>query len=108
MKELKSSSEFNEFISQEKATCVVFTADWCKDCIAIKPFMPQIAESYSQQLDFAQIDPSEFEDIREDHDVLGIPSFIIFEGGEEIGRFVSKDHKTQAEIRSFIDSTLGN
>jgi hypothetical protein len=34
--------------------------------------------------------------------VFGIPSFIAFENGKELGRFVSKDRKTQEEIERFI------
>ncbi|SIE49450.1 Uncharacterised protein [Mycobacteroides abscessus subsp. abscessus] len=33
---------------------------------------------------------------------FGIPSFIAFRDGEESGRFVSKDRKTQEEIENFI------
>ena len=36
-------------------------------------------------------------------DVFGIPSFIAFEDGRELGRFVSKDRKTQEEIEQFIE-----
>jgi hypothetical protein len=36
--------------------------------------------------------------------VFGIPSFIAFENGEEIGRFVNKDRKTKEQVEKFIDS----
>jgi len=37
-------------------------------------------------------------------DILGIPSFVAFDQGKEIGRFVSKLRKTKEEIIDFIDS----
>jgi hypothetical protein len=36
--------------------------------------------------------------------VFGIPSFVAFHNGEEIGRFVNKDRKTQEQIQEFINS----
>ncbi|EAC6938414.1 thiol reductase thioredoxin, partial [Listeria monocytogenes] len=34
--------------------------------------------------------------------IFGIPSFLAFEDGEEVGRFVSKDRKTKEEINDFL------
>jgi hypothetical protein len=36
--------------------------------------------------------------------VFGIPSFVAFKNGQEAGRFVSKDRKTQEEIEEFLTS----
>ena len=41
-------------------------------------------------------------------DIFGIPSFLVFENGEEKGRFVSKDRKTKEEIESFLKSDFNN
>ena len=36
--------------------------------------------------------------------ILGIPSFIAYDKGQELGRLVSKLRKTEEEVQSFIDS----
>lgn len=36
--------------------------------------------------------------------ILGIPSFIAYDNGQELGRLVSKLRKTEEEVQSFIDS----
>ena len=36
--------------------------------------------------------------------ILGIPSFVAYDKGEELGRFVSQLRKTEEEVQSFIDS----
>jgi len=41
-----------------------------------------------------------------DLDIFGIPSFIAYENGIEIGRFVSKLRKTKNEIESFLDTMI--
>jgi thioredoxin-like negative regulator of GroEL len=48
------------------------------------------------------VDRDQFIDLCQQLDVYGIPSFIGFEDGKELGRFVSKDRKTQEEIEGFI------
>lgn len=79
----------------------MFSANWCPDCRIIEPFLPDIETKYSQ-FTFIHVDRDQFIDLCQQLDVYGIPSFIAFENGEEIGRFVSKDRKTQEEIEEFI------
>ena len=51
---------------------------------------------------FVHVDRDQFIDVCVANDVFGIPSFIAYENGKELGRFVSKDRKTQQEIEEFI------
>lgn len=37
-------------------------------------------------------------------EIFGIPSFVAFKGGKEVGRFVNKERKTRQQIESFIES----
>src|SRR5690606_16001448 len=93
--------QFSELKNEERVI-FVFSADWCKDCIFIKPFLPAIEEKYSQYA-FIFVDRDQFIDLCGELDVFGIPSFIAYHKGEEIGRFVSRDRKTQEEIENFIE-----
>ena len=53
---------------------------------------------------FYSINRDYFIDLCQDLDILGIPSFVSYENGQETGRFVSKLRKTQEEIETFIQS----
>ena len=53
---------------------------------------------------FYSINREYFIDLCQDLDILGIPSFVSYENGQETGRFVSKLRKTQEEIETFIQS----
>lgn len=68
----------------------------------IEPFMPEIEKKY-EEFQFVYVDRDDFIDLCQEYDVFGIPSFIAFENGVEIGRFVSKDRKTREEIEAFLD-----
>ncbi|AQQ52777.1 thioredoxin family protein [Planococcus lenghuensis] len=102
MRELKSIEEFNT-IKAEGPAVVLFTAGWCPDCRVIEPVLPEIEAAYPQY-EFAEADRDRFIDLCGDLGIFGIPSFIAFKDGVELGRFVSKDRKTREEIEAFLDS----
>lgn len=87
---------------QERCIILV-TATWCPDCTFIKPFIGDVAKS-NPQFKYYQIDRDELLDLCKDMDVMGIPSFVAYNQGQEIGRFVSKFRKTRQEIEKFISS----
>lgn len=100
MKMLETVEQYKEIIN-DKAV-LLFSADWCPDCRVIEPILPEIEEAYST-FTFYYVDRDQFIDLCAELDVFGIPSFIAYEKGEEIGRFVSKDRKTKEEIESFLN-----
>lgn len=84
--------------------CIILvTAAWCPDCVFIKPFIGEIAKE-NPEFKYYKIDRDEMIDLCKDMDVLGIPSFVAYDNGKEIGRFVSKNRKTRLEIEDFISS----
>jgi len=80
-----------------------FSADWCSDCNFIKPRMPEIEAEYPEYT-FLAVDRDENIDLAVELDVFGIPSFIAFENGKELGRFVNKDRKTKDQVEEFINN----
>lgn len=102
MQELQSMEDFKN-LKENGAHIFLFSADWCPDCRFLDPFMPEIEKAYSDYT-FVHVDRDKFLDLCADLDVYGIPSFVAFRDGKEIGRFVSKDRKTKEEVEKFIES----
>lgn len=102
MRNLTSIEEFH-LLSKSNKTIFFFNADWCGDCVYIKPEMPEIVAAHPE-IQFIKVDRDEFIDLCEKLSVTGIPSFLAYENGQEIGRFVSKNRKTKGEIEAFIES----
>lgn len=100
MKHLESIEEFTQ-LRDNGRTIFMFSANWCPDCRFIDPVLPEIEAKFSE-FTFIHVDRDDFIDICQQLDVYGIPSFVAFENGKELGRFVSKDRKTQEEIEAFI------
>lgn len=103
LKELQTEAEFNELKNSNQKTVFLFSANWCGDCRFIEPFMPEVESKYSQ-FTFVHVDRDKFIDTCIELDVFGIPSFVAYENNKELGRFVSKDRKTQEEIEKFMES----
>lgn len=97
---LQSVEQFEE-LKNGSPVIFEFTANWCGDCRFIDPFMPEVVAKFSDYA-FYKVDRDQFIDLCIDLGIIGIPSFLAYNSGEELGRFVSKDRKTQEEIENFI------
>ncbi|KAB7705870.1 thiol reductase thioredoxin [Bacillus aerolatus] len=101
MKKLTSMDEFQQ-LKQSGKHIFLFSADWCPDCRVIEPVLPEIEEKFNGYT-FVYVDRDDFLDLCISMDIFGIPSFVAFNNGTELGRFVSKDRKTKEEIEQFIE-----
>ncbi|WP_100331880.1 thioredoxin family protein [Bacillus xiapuensis] len=101
MKKLVSMDEFQQ-LKEAGKHIFLFSANWCPDCRVIEPILPEIEAKY-RDFTFVYVDRDQFIDLCVELDIFGIPSFVAYENGRELGRFVSKDRKTQQEIEAFID-----
>ncbi|HJE86614.1 thioredoxin family protein [Levilactobacillus brevis] len=101
-----SAAELKDVVKDGK-TMLFFSATWCPDCAFIKPAMPDIEAEYPD-FKFIAVDRDENIDLAVELNVFGIPSFIAYSDGEEIGRLVNKDRKTKAEVEEFINSLATN
>ncbi len=105
-------TNFQQFISAKDRPAVVkFYADWCKDCRAIKKPAEELAQRYANELRFGELDTMVAPEIRDAYMVRGIPTFVAFSAGAEIGRAPSqsaaqKEIKTPAELEAFLLEVL--
>lgn len=100
MKQLTSIEEYKSLINEP--TIFMFTASWCPDCHFIDSDLPGLEEKY-HQYQFVSVDRDEFIDLCQEVDVMGIPSFIAYNNGQELDRYVGKERKTIPQISAFID-----
>ena len=100
MEIIKTLERFEQ-VTNTGRNIVVFSTEWCRDCIFIKPHLPSIEANFSAWK-FFFVDRDDLIELCKDLDIYGIPSFLAFVDGELVGRFVSKDRKTPVEIETFI------
>ena len=80
-------------ITKSGRVVLEFSANWCPDCRFLDPFLPEIEKDFSDAK-FYQIKLM----------IMGIPSFVVYQDGKEIGRLVNKDRKTKDEVENFLRS----
>ena len=66
-------------------------------------FLPEI-EAENPDYRFIQVDRDAYLDLAKEWDVYGIPSLVVLEKGQEIGRLVNRDRKTKGQINEFLAS----
>lgn len=103
MNVLADSAQFAKAKAQDSISVFVFSANWCPDCRFIEPFMPKLIDKYKDYT-FYYVDRDEWISLAQEQMVMGIPSFIGVGKGKELGRFVSKLRKSEAEIDEFLAS----
>lgn len=102
MKPIHTMDEF-EIVTKNPMSIMVFSATWCPDCRFIEPILPVLIEQYDTY-EFYYIDRDECMDICQSLNIFGIPSFVAFSNGQEVGRFASKLRKTKEEINDFLQN----
>lgn len=75
-----------DFKSQiENGLCVAqMSADWCPDCVRIKPIMEALQSEYPQ-VKFILLDFDSNEELKEELEIYKIPTLIFYKNGKEVG-----------------------
>lgn len=81
-----------------------FEADWCGPCQAMKPMIEDIARDYDGRLTVATIDVDQNGQTAYRFGVRGVPTVLLFKGGEVVGQKVGLPRK--ADLTALLDSKI--
>lgn len=107
MRTIATDVDFQEATKQEKVM-VEFYATWCPDCTRIDPYFHEWEEKYGSEFTLLRVNRDEIPDTAEKLEVMGIPTFIAFENGQEVNRLYSRDAKSKAQVETFLDQAYTN
>jgi putative thioredoxin len=88
--------------SRKRPVLLDLWADWCPPCIVISPLLASVADEYEGQIAVAKIEVDDGDNMKiaGRYQVRGFPTVILFQDGEEKGRFSGA--KTKSYIEQFI------
>jgi len=93
-----------DVINSELPVLVDFWAEWCGPCKMIAPVLDAIAEEYEGKLKVVKVDVDANNESPAKYGVRGIPTLILFKGGNAEATKVGALSKTQ--LLEFIDANI--
>ena len=83
---------------------VDFWAEWCGPCKMIAPILDELAPAYQGKVQIAKMNVDENRAVPAQFGIRGIPTLILFKGGELVATKVGAVGKPQ--LAAFIDQQL--
>ena len=92
--EIHNEKELDDYITGRKGWFLLaFHASRCRQCKAMHKTVENISEEFQNELPFYMVDIDEMEDFAKSLRLQGVPTYIVFENGNEMGRIIGYHQK---------------
>jgi thioredoxin 1 len=100
-----SDQSFDSDVRQSDVPVLVdYWAEWCGPCKMIAPILDEVSREYSGRIQVAKMNVDENRDIPAQFGIRGIPTLMLFKGGEVAATKVGA--LTKSQLTAFLDGHL--
>ncbi|MFC7166663.1 thioredoxin family protein [Halospeciosus flavus] len=99
--ELETREEFEAFLDEHDRALVDFYTKGCTLCQSIEPVVGNVARATDVAV--GKCNPQHALDLVEDYNIRSVPTLILFEDGEEVGRLAEGFQGTERVVE-FVES----
>ena len=93
-----------EVLKSTKPVLVDYWAEWCGPCKMIAPILDEVATGYAGKLQITKMNVDENREIPAKFGIRGIPTLMLFKGGQLAATKVGALSK--AQLAQFLDANL--
>jgi len=104
MTEVTDATFEAEVLKSEAPVLVDFWAPWCGPCKSMLPVIEEVAKDYEGKVKIVKVNVDENAETPQQFNVMSIPSFFVFKGGEVAANFVGV--KTKEFIAEELDKVI--
>ena len=104
IKHITDTSFEADVLQSSQPVLVDYWAEWCGPCKMIAPILDEVSQAYQGRLTVAKMNVDENSQVPAKLGIRGIPTLMIFKGGELVATKVGALPK--AQLTAFIDSHL--
>ncbi len=104
IKHVTDTSFETDVLKSETPVLVDYWAEWCGPCKMIAPILDDVASDYQGKLQIAKMNVDENRDVPARFNIRGIPTLMLFKGGQLAATKVGAMSK--AQLTSFLNEQL--
>ena len=90
-----------DVLQSDSLVLVDFWAEWCGPCKMIAPVLEELASEYAGRVKIVKVNVDQNPELPTKYAVRGIPSLLLFKGGELVATEVGA--KTKSQLSAFLN-----
>jgi thioredoxin 1 len=88
---------FNDAVMKHELFVLDCWAPWCGPCRMIAPVIEELAKDYAGKIAFGKLNVDDNSDVAAKHDIMSIPTLLVFKRGKLVDRLTGAMPKAMLE-----------